>query len=57
MGFIFDLHTINCTTPDIPTIPAHCPNFCECGYDAVTCQIPACDYLKCKLQWYGICLI
>jgi len=61
-GFFTDIHASTgiCAVPDIQTTPDHCPGICDkaCGgpRDISQCQIPACDWQRCTIQWYGICL-
>jgi hypothetical protein len=56
IGFVLtSVHYSECSIPDIPTNPPHCPGICECNNSLPGCQIHECDH--CIVQWYWICLI
>lgn len=57
-GFFSDIRNSSCSIPDISIMNVkQCPNICECDKSLPECSIPECNYLHCRVQWYGICLI
>jgi len=64
MGFASNIHFLSCSMPEL-TIDGEnifdsekiCPNICDCNNTYEKCQIPACDYTRCWLSWYNICMI
>ena len=57
MGFVIDVHSSQCSMPDLQ-LPndTFCPAICECtDRDVLKCQVPACDHLDC-INWYWMCI-